>query len=88
MASHEELVLELPKLEKMSNAARLKLAKKRRLRQLKKYQDTVRRERETGQLFNERTPFKIDFIADALLHEAVIRNDLTEGNCYIYIYML
>lgn len=80
MASHEELVAELPKLEKMSNAARLKLARKRRQKQLKRNQDMTRRERETGQYVDRRkSPNKINFVSEALLHEAVCRNDLSEG---------
>ena len=80
MASHEELVAELPKLEKMSNAARLKLARKRRLKQLKKNQELTRREKETGQYVpRAKLPNKINFISQALLHEAVCRNDCSEG---------
>ncbi len=78
--SHEELVAELPKLEKMSNVARLKLAKKRRMKQLKRNQELTRRERETGQYVSHTKPHtKINFINEALLHEAVCRNDRTEG---------
>ena len=80
MASHEELIAEIPKLEKMSNAARLKLAKKRRVKQLKKNQELTRRERETGQyVAKHKSSPKINFINEALLHEAVVRNDLDEG---------
>lgn len=84
MASHEELVAEIPKLEKMSNAARLKLAKKRRQRQLKKYQELVRTQRTTSGLSSQsvrvkRSPPKISFVESFLLQEAVVRNDLGEG---------
>ena len=80
MASHEELVTELPKLERMSNAARLKLAKKRRVKQLKKNQDLTRREKETGQFVSRhKSSIKINFVREALLHEAVFRNDVSEG---------
>ena len=84
MASHDELVAEIPKLEKMSNAARLKLAKKRRQRQLKKYQDWVRTERATSRLSSQsvrfkRGPSKVSFVDSFLLQEAVMRNDLGEG---------
>lgn len=84
MASHEELVAEIPKLERMSNAARLKLAKKRRQRQLKKYQDLVRFERSTSRQSSQsvrvqRSPSKVSFVDTFLLQEAVMRNDLGEG---------
>ena len=39
MASHKELIEELPKLEKMTNAQRQKHAKKRRKKQLQKYKE-------------------------------------------------
>lgn len=77
MATHEELVAELPKLEKLSNAARLKLAKKRRLKQLKKYQEYTRVTRQVSQ--NERSGTKVNFAQNSLLHDAVTRDDLSEG---------
>lgn len=86
MASHEELMAEIPKLEKMSNAARLKLAKKRRQRQLKKYQDCVRTEKAASaasfssqSVRVKRSQPKVSFVDQLLLQEAVMRNDLTEG---------
>ena len=84
MASHEELVAELPKLDKMSNATRLKLAKKRRSRQLKRYQDTVR----TGGLYSPKSkkmPAKVTFVQYALFHEAVLQNDIVEGENITYL---
>lgn len=84
MAGHEELVAELPKLDKMSNATRLKLAKKRRSRQLKRYQDTVR----TGGLSSPATkkaPPKVTFVQCALFHEAVLQNDIIEGENRTYL---
>lgn len=77
MATHEELVAELPKLEKLSNAARLKLAKKRRVKQLKKFQEYTRVSRQMSR--SERTATKINFAQNALLHDAVTRDDVTEG---------
>lgn len=86
MANHEELIEELPKLEKMSNAARLKLAKKRRQKQLRKYTETIRTERKTSSSSAmspiggaRRTLAKIQFVDGALLHDAVVRNDTSEG---------
>ena len=80
MASHEELVAELQKLEKLSHAARLKHAKKRRLKQLKKYQEWVRYDRQTsGTVARKRTAVKINFENSAVLTDLVSRNDLIGG---------
>ena len=69
---------EMPKLEKMSNAARLKVAKKRRVKQLKLYVDTERSV--NGSIpSKKKTPVKINFEDSALLHEAVQRNNLEDG---------
>ena len=78
MASHEELLAELPKLEKLSNAARLKLAKKRRQKQLKKYQETARITGSQGSV-RKKTSTKVCFSSDSLLHDLVLRNDVIEG---------
>lgn len=77
MASHEELLAELPKLEKLSNAARLKLARKRRQKQLKKYQETVR---VTGTQSNpqKKGPTRVSFSSNSVLHDLVLRNDVIE----------
>lgn len=80
MASHDELVAELPKLEKLSNAARLKHARKRRQRQLKKFQEQLRLDRQTvGYSLKKRTPQKINFEEGALLCDFVSRNDIIGG---------
>lgn len=77
MACHEELIEEMPRLEKMSNAARLKLAKKRRQKQLKRYTETERnRPHASGK---KRTECKINFEDEALLHDAVQQNNVEEG---------
>ena len=82
MASHEELLAELPKLEKLSNAARLKLARKRRQKQLKKYQETVRVT--NGQsVLQKKVSTKVSFSSNSLLHDLVLRNDVIEGTCAI-----
>lgn len=83
MASHEELVAELVKLEKLSHAARLKHAKKRRQKQLKKYQECLRFDRQTSQRTSKkRTPSKIDFENSAVLNDLVSRNDLIGGEIF------
>lgn len=80
--SHDELVAELPKLEKLSNAARLKHAKKRRQKQLKRWQDWVRQERHStggSTIARKRIPQVIDFEKRAQLAEMVARNDIIGG---------
>ena len=80
MATHEELIAELPKLEKLSNAARLKHAKKRRQKQLKKFTEQLRLDRQTvGASLKKRTPQKINFEEGALLCDFVSRNDIIGG---------
>jgi len=60
--SHEELIAELPKLEKLSNAARLKHAKKRRQKQIKRWQEWLRVERATnGTSLRRRCEPQVDF---------------------------
>lgn len=78
--SHDELLTELPKLEKLSNAARLKHAKKRRQKQLKKYQELIRLDRQTvGSVLKKRTPGLVNFEEGALLCDFVSRNDIIGG---------
>lgn len=80
MASHEELIAELQKLEKLSHAARLKHAKKRRQKQMKKYQEWLRYDRQTSQQTSrKRTLAKINFENSAVLNDLVSRNDLIGG---------
>lgn len=80
MASHDELVSELQKLEKLSHAARLKHAKKRRLKQLKKFQEWVRYDRQTiGTVSKKRTPNVIHFEDAAALNDLVSRDDRIGG---------
>ena len=79
MATHEELVAEMQKLEKLSHAARLKHAKKRRLKQLKKYQDYVRVERQTSAAGSRKRVPVVNFESGSLLNDLVSRNDLIGG---------
>ena len=82
MASHEELINELPKLDKLSNAARLKTAKKHRFRQLKKYQEWVRQERAStgGATFmKKRNAVRVVLEDGAMLSDMVGRNDIIGG---------
>lgn len=87
MASHEELISELPKLDKLSNAARLKQAKKRRSKQLKKYQEYVRQQRALsstsvgGSIMKKRSSTRVIFEKGSILNDMVSRNELLEGTC-------
>ena len=74
MASHEELLAELPKLEKLSHAARLKRAKKRREEQLKKYRATL-----VSMIKKKKAPAVIKFELNTLLYDLVTRNDVKGG---------
>ena len=83
--SHDELARELPSLEKLSNAARQKLAKKRRAKQLKKYQEVIRLQRQTStanggsSVFKKKGPPKIQVENGAVLNDMVARNDIIGG---------
>ena len=85
MATHEELITELPRLDKLSNAARLKHAKKRRLKQLKRYQEYVRQQRalaataSTGGIMKRRAATRVAFEDGSILNDMVSRNELLEG---------
>lgn len=86
MATHQELVSELPKLDKLSNAARLKHAKKRRLKQLKRYQEYVRQQRAlasipstAGNIMKRRNAPRLTFEDGSILSDMVSRNELLEG---------
>lgn len=81
MASHEELIAEMPKLEKLSNAARLKHARKRRDKQLKCWKDWLRQERAstTSSIMKKKSEPKIKFEVPALLTDLVNRNDIIGG---------
>lgn len=82
MASHEELIGELPKLDKLSNAARLKAAKRRRIKQLKKYQEWVRLERASSSgasFMKKRGPARVVLEDGAMLSDMVGRNDIIGG---------
>ncbi len=79
MASHGELTAEMQKLEKLSHAARLKHAKKRRLKQLKKYQELLRLDRQTSATVLRKRNTVISFETGSVLNDLVSRNDLIGG---------
>lgn len=82
-ATHAQLLGEMPALDKLSNAARLKRASQRRLKQLKKWQEWVRYERASnpnGTTVRKKTsPTIIDFENGALLADMVQKNDRNGG---------
>jgi len=89
MAEHEELVAEMPTVEKMPIADRLKLAKKRRTAQLKSFaqfekqsaKDKDRKSKKTAVQVNARRKTDLlRFSDEILLLDAAAKNDLDEGN--------
>lgn len=90
MASHDELLSEMPKLERLSNAQRLKHAKKRRQKQLKRYQDSERALRQSQismtsvtSIRRESRKILIKFDEDARLRDAINRKDADEVRLYL-----
>ena len=85
MASHEELVAELPRLEKLTNAQRQKKAKTRRKKQLQKWREWEQNNAQTdnftatGSVRIKDKDQKTKFSNNAHLNEAVMRNDCSEG---------
>ncbi|XP_064641758.1 protein phosphatase 1 regulatory subunit 16A-like isoform X2 [Lineus longissimus] len=89
---HNELMAELPLMEKMSTQERLKLAKKRRSQQLKRWgqyekaleKETVKKRKSSQSNNFVKKPKKtgnkghIQFIANIMLLEAASRNDIEE----------
>lgn len=98
MAEHADLISEMPFLEKLNTEERLKLARKRRSQQLKKFQQ---REKEYT-LLNKRKRqdseqdgtnsgkknlvYKVHFVPSVMLLEAATRNDVEEGNVIVYLF--
>ena len=87
MANHDELLSEMPKLERLSNAQRLKHAKKRRQKQLKRWLDSERALRQSSisvisEISVRRESSRkilIKFDEDARLRDAISRKDADEG---------
>ena len=89
MAEHSDLISEMPFLEKLNTEERLKLARKRRSQQLKKWSQ---REKEYSLMNKRKRPddndsvsmrknsaYKIHFVPSVMLLEAATRNDVDEG---------
>jgi len=92
MADHSELVSEMPVLEKLSTQERLKLAKKRRSQQLKKWSQREKefnnkRKKSDANLKNNQTnnQYKVHFVPSVMLLEAAARNDVEEGVSHRYV---
>jgi protein phosphatase 1 regulatory subunit 16A len=87
MADHSELVSEMPVLEKLSTQERLKLARKRRSQQLKKWSQrekefNSKRKKSTEVIkINGQKEYKVHFVPSVMLLEAAARNDVEEGVC-------
>ena len=82
-ASHQQLVAEMPGLDKLSNAARMKRAHQRRQKQMKKWQEWVRYERAGNPnrttVRKKTSPTITDFEKGVLLTNLVLRNDCDGG---------
>lgn len=88
---HYELINEMPYIEKLSTQERLKLARRRRLQQLKKYsqreKDSYHSKKEKAVIIENRknnncknTRFsKVSFSNNVMILEAAARNDIDEG---------
>ncbi|XP_053201240.1 uncharacterized protein LOC128386259 [Panonychus citri] len=93
MCEHSELVAEMPVLEKMSTQERLKLARKRRMQQLKKWnlrEKDYNYKKKNNETFGKRSggnvgvtgggkrDYKVHFVPSVMLLEAAARNDVEE----------
>jgi len=91
MSNHEELVAEIPTVEKMPIADRLKLAKKRRAAQLKAYaqfekqssKEKDKTKKSTSGTAHRKST-RLRFVDCILLLDAAAKNDLVEGNAAQY----
>lgn len=90
MAEHSDLISEMPFLEKLNTEERLKLARKRRSQQLKKWSQRekefnfLNKRKSTEANFDQKfkkksSGYKVHFIPSVMLLEAATRNDVEEG---------
>lgn len=94
MAEHSDLISEMAYLEKLNTEERLKLARKRRSQQLKKWSQREKdytymnkRKRADGSQTdtakvknnNNKNGYKVHFVPSVMLLEAATRNDIYEG---------
>lgn len=85
MADHSELIAEMAQMDKMSTQERLKLAKRRRMQQLKKWSqrekeyNSSKRKKDQLAVKNARKhDYKVHFVPSVMLLEAAARNDIEE----------
>lgn len=85
MADHSELINEMSVLEKMSTQERLKLARKRRLQQLKKwgqrekeYSNKRKKADLAAKKCSKKSDYKVHFVPSVMLLEAAARGDIEE----------
>ncbi|GIY95649.1 uncharacterized protein CEXT_462981 [Caerostris extrusa] len=83
MADHSELINELQQIDKMTTQERLKLAKRRRMQQLKKwsqrekeYNSNKRKKEIQPVKKGRRNDYKVHFVPNVMLLEAAARNDI------------
>jgi protein phosphatase 1 regulatory subunit 16A len=98
MADHSELISEMPLLEKMSTQERLKLARKRRTQQMKKWSQREKeynnKRKKTQDIAgknkaNRKNDYKVHFVSSVMLLEAAARNDVEEGvYSFIFCFMI
>ena len=88
MAEHSDLISEMPFLEKLNTEERLKLARKRRQQQLKKWSQrekeygiNKRKKQDEGEsnMNRKKLSYKVHFVGSVMLLEAATRNDVEEG---------
>ncbi|XP_074595236.1 protein phosphatase 1 regulatory subunit 16A-like isoform X2 [Brevipalpus obovatus] len=85
MCEHADLVAEMSLLEKMSTQDRLKLARKRRMQQLKKWNQREKdsnykkKSIESSKRRGHNGDYKVHFVPSVMLLEAAARNDIEEG---------
>lgn len=86
MAEHSELIAEMAQIDKMTTQERLKLARRRRMQQLKKWShrekeyNSNKRKKEAVIVKKVRKKdYKVHFVPSVMLLEAAARNDIEEG---------
>jgi protein phosphatase 1 regulatory subunit 16A len=91
MTEHNDLVLEIPMVEKMSTQERLKHAKKRRSVQLKKFanyekqidkENAKKNKKGTG---NRKRRPRVKFRGNIMLLESAARGDIEDGKIVIFL---
>lgn len=85
MAEHSELIAEMAQIDKMTTQERLKLARRRRLQQLKKwsqrekeYNSNKRKKDAVIVKRARKNDYKVHFVPSVMLLEAAARNDVDE----------